>query len=182
MVGADLSGARVHALVATKAVLADLRAGTLDVSLDGDGSRILSGAEALSFFTAGAPEPPPPPTRRYFGKGDVLRNAALEFHAGSNVVVESHFDNCTIALGERTELVIGEPGLLTNCRVVGPGIILVHGRIFEGEGPSISGPIRLIVSARGAIAATIRQHASKTAFGIEPGARLRVRIQDPNSS
>ena len=39
--------------------------------------------------------------------------------------------------------------------------------------------IASVKAASGAVVATIQQHAEKTSFGIEPGARLRVRITNP---
>jgi len=181
LVGASFASAKLYAVTAANAVLAGVRLETIDASLAADGSRILSGADALAFLTGGAPEPVST-TRRYFGKGDVLRNASLEFHAGSVVVIESHFDNCAVTLGERTELVIGPPGVLTNCRVSGPGLITVHGQIFEGDAPGVVGPLRFVVSSEGRVVSTIEQHPQKTAFGIEPGARLRARITTPKAN
>ncbi len=72
--------------------------------------------------------------------------------------------------------------MLTNCRVSGPGLITVHGLVFEGDAPGIVGPLRFVVSAEGGVVSTIEQHAQKTAFSIEPGARLRARITNPKTN
>jgi len=117
-------------------------------------------------------------TQRYFGRGDTLRNASLEFSAGSKVFVESHFDNCTIAIGEGTLLTIGEPGVLTSCAVSGPGILFVDGQIFDGPRAGISGAARVVVSDKGSITGTVVQPPEKTIFAFQPGARLRLTITE----
>ena len=75
----------------------------------------------------------PGPGKRYFGKGDVLRNAHLEFDSGASVEIESLFEQCTIALGKGTELVVGKSGVLSGCQFRGPGLITVHGKFVERE-------------------------------------------------
>ena len=57
--------------------------------------------------------------RRYFGKGDVLRNASLEFDSGAFVEIESLFEQCSISLGKGTELVVGKGGVLSDCQIRG---------------------------------------------------------------
>jgi uncharacterized protein YjbI with pentapeptide repeats len=116
---------------------------------------------------------------RYFGKGDVLRDATLEFGEGSVIQVDSRFENCSIALGEGAELTIGEPGVLKNCSIIGRGNIIVHGRFFERASPGIVAPRSLLVSTHGAVVGSIEQTQESTAFAFEPGCRLRVKILQP---
>jgi hypothetical protein len=152
------------------------RAGTVRV----DGKDLASYYERLR---SGSPIAPPMPTaaseqsRRFFGQGDVLRNAALEFGAESVVEIQSRFDNCTITLVEGALLTVGEDGVLEGCRIAGPGEIVVHGRIAQGNGsPSISGPKRLIVGKTGSVEGSIEQHPDLTQFAFERGCAMRLNI------
>ena len=77
---------------------------------------------------------------RYFGQGDVLRNATLEFGEGIKVQIESRFEQCSIALGRGAELTVGKSGVLAQCRIEGAGDITLHGRFYERESPGIVGP------------------------------------------
>jgi uncharacterized protein YjbI with pentapeptide repeats len=175
LVGADLSQAKAWGAIWQGAVLQGLRVDSLDVGQGADGQRMLSGVDATTFLTGAAPEPAVA-TRRYFGRGDVLRNATLEFNAGSIVVIESRFENCSITLGDATELTIGQPGLLVGCRVRGPGVIVVQGGIYETDHPAVAGAAKIIVREGGVLSGTVEQHAQKTIFGLERGCRLRVSI------
>jgi uncharacterized protein YjbI with pentapeptide repeats len=148
----------------------------IDVSPDGDGNR-LDAERALAFLT-GKKERVDGATR-YFGKGDILRDATLEFGAGSVIHVDSRFENCSIALGDGAELTIGEPGILKNCAIVGRGNIVVHGRFFERASPGIVGPKSLVVSTGGAVVGSVEQTGESTSFAFEPGCRLRVKILKP---
>jgi len=150
------------------AVLADW----VDVSPDGDGSQRVSLAELPSAL-AGRPGAA---ATRYFGPGDVLRNAALEFGEKTSVEIESRFENCTVAIGEGTQLVIGGDGVLKDCQVTGAGEITVHGSFFEREKPGITGVKKLVVSAKGSIVSSVVQAVDGTVFGFEPGCRLRIKI------
>jgi uncharacterized protein YjbI with pentapeptide repeats len=114
--------------------------------------------------------------KRYFGKGDVLRNAHLEFNAGASVEIESLFEQCTIALGDATELVVGKSGVLSGCQVRGAGRITVHGKFVERESPGIAGATQLVVSAGGSITGAVEQPAELTRFAFEPGCILRMKI------
>src|SRR6202041_1740859 len=89
--------------------------------------------------------------KRYFGKGDVLRNAALEFDAGASVEIESLFEQCSIALGEGTELVVGKAGLLSGCQIRGAGKLTIHGKFIERESPGITGVNQLVVTSGGSL-------------------------------
>src|SRR4029079_27248 len=91
-----------------------------------------------------------PVARRYFGHGDVLRNATLDLDAGARVEIDSLFENCSINLGEGTELVVGSSGVLADCRIAGGGSITIHGQFFEKEAPGIVGPREVRGSREGA--------------------------------
>ena len=69
---------------------------------------------------------------------------------------------------------------MTACTVVGPGVVRVHGRVLEGDAPTFSGPLLIEVTKTGAVIATVEQPETKTAFAIEPGARLRMTITRPH--
>ncbi len=119
----------------------------------------------------------PSALKRYFGKGDVLRNAHLEFGAGAMVEIESLFEQCTIALGEGTELVVGKSGVLSGCQIRGAGKIAIHGKFVERESPGIAGVTQLVVSAGGSLVGAVEQPADLTRFAFEPGCMLRMKIQ-----
>ena len=116
-------------------------------------------------------------TTRYFGQGDVLRNATLEFGAGATVHIESRFEDCTIALGHGTELVVGKDGVLSGCQVSGAGNLTIHGQFLERDrGPGIIGPTQVVVSSNGCVVSAIRQPDELTRFAFEPGCKLRMKI------
>ena len=117
-----------------------------------------------------------PASRRYFGHGDVLKNATLEFEAGASVEIDSLFQNCAINLGEGTELVVGESGVLADCKISGGGSVTVHGHFFEQESPGIVGAREVVVSSKGSLVASVQQCAELTRFAFERGSRLRVKI------
>ena len=178
----EIEGARFDHAKLGNAAMSELRgmamvADWVDASPAGDGSRLLDGERALGLL-AGRKERVEGSTR-YFGKGDVLRDATLEFGDGSVIHVDSRFENCSISLGEGAELTIGEPGILKNCAIVGRGNIVVHGRFFERSSPGIVGPRSLVVSTRGAVVGSVEQSHEATAFAFEPGCRLRVKILKP---
>jgi hypothetical protein len=156
----------------------------LDLSPAGDGSGRVENGVIPSILTAGALAlaKPDETRRRYFGRGDVLRNATLQFDAGARVEIDSLFQNCTINLGEETELVIGPAGVLADCEIVGAGNVTVHGKFFERNSPGIVGPRILSVSARGAVVSAVAQNAALTRFAFEPGCQLRVKIVAPKQT
>jgi hypothetical protein len=117
-----------------------------------------------------------PRATRYFGAGDVLRFAALEFDSGASVEIESRFEQCSITLGEGTELIVGSEGVLAGCNIKGAGNITIHGQFFEGEAPGIQGPKRLIVTSGGVLVGSVMQAEDSTQFAFEPGSRLRMKI------
>ena len=181
---ACLTGAKIHRLRGTGAPVSGVLAEWVDVSRDGDGSeRAADGqiAGLLSGVTAPAREARKG-GHRYFGKGDVLKNANLEFERGASVEIDSLFQNCTITLGEGTELVLGKEGILADCKVIGAGRITIHGKFIEGDSPGIVGARELMVSSGGALVAAVLQGEAATRFGFEKGCRLRVRIARPQPS
>jgi uncharacterized protein YjbI with pentapeptide repeats len=180
---AELGGALMHRIKLDGAIFTGARAeGALaewiDLSVAGDGSLRKDGDHALRHLR-GEPDPVPAATTRYFGKGDVLRDATLEFGENSVIHIDSRFENCSITLREGAELTIGDDGLLKNCSVVGNGKIIVHGRFFERSSPGIVGARSLLVSSRGGLVAGIEQAPDSTVFAFEPGCRLRVKILRP---
>lgn len=177
LTGANLGQAHVAGASFTDARLASVVLDWVDVSAAGDDSQRLETARGLAFL-AGRDEGRPSASR-YFGKGDVLRDATLEFGQNSVIHIDSRFENCSIALGDGAELTIGEPGVLKNCEIVGNGKITVHGRFFERSSPGIVGARSIVVSARGALVGGIEQATEATVFAFEPGSRLRVKILRP---
>lgn len=149
----------------------------IDVSAAGDGSQRLDPERANAFL--GGRRESVAPKMRYFGKGDVLRDATLEFDEGSVIHIDSRFENCLIALGEGAELTIGKSGVLKACEIVGNGRITVHGRFFERASPGISGARSVTVSGSGVIVGGLEQAEGATLFAFEPGCRLRVKILKP---
>jgi hypothetical protein len=141
LAGVRLTGAKIAGLVGTGAPLPALTVEWVDASSGGDGGTRLSNGQigALLSGSAAASAPPGPGTHRYFGKGDVLKNASLQFDQGASVEIDSFFENCSIALGEGTELVLGKEGVLADCTISGGGRITIHGKFFERESPASSG-------------------------------------------
>jgi len=154
----------------------------VDASPEGNGASRISDGEIPALLTglarAGVARALPP-DRRYFGRGDILRNATLEFSPGAKVEIDSVFENCSIKLGVGTTLVVGETGVLADCQISGDGEIVVHGHFFERESPGIVGPRALVVTARGALVASLQQPATPTRFAFERGCRLRLKVVKP---
>lgn len=176
-----LTGAKAAGLIGTGAPLGVVDVTWLDLSPAGDGSGRVENGVIPSILSRGALAMPRTDEvrRRYFGHGDVLRNATLQFDAGARVEIDSLFQNCTINLGEETELVIGPAGVLADCEIVGAGNVTVHGKFFERAVPGIIGPRILAVSAKGAVVSSVAQNAAATRFAFEPGCQLRVKIVAP---
>jgi len=173
-----LTGAKVAGLISTEASFANIRADWLDTSVEGDGSRRVPADKVLSLFAKQGPIEPNEgvANRRYFGKGDVLRNASLEFDAGAFVEIESLFEQCSISLGKGTELVVGKGGVLSDCQITGGGSITINGHFFEKQSPGIVGAEQLVVSAGGALVGAVEQPPHSTRFSFEPGCKLRMKI------
>jgi hypothetical protein len=178
LAGSKLTGAKVAGLIGTGAPMADVMVTWLDTSVAGDGTGRITNGEIPALLTGlrQQAEATAPASRRYFGHGDVLRNATLEFEPGARVEIDSLFENCVINLGEGTQLVVGEAGVLADCKIAGDGLVTVHGHFFERESPGIVGAREVMVSASGALVASVKQHADLTRFAFERGSRLRVKI------
>lgn len=175
--GVRFEGAKLFGATFEGARVTTPRLEWIDVSAAGDGSQRLDPERAFAFL-GGRRESIAPKTR-YFGKGDVLRDATLEFDEGSIIHIDSRFENCLIALGEGAELTIGKSGVLKACEIVGNGRITVHGRFFERATPGISGARSVTVSGSGAMVGGLEQAEGATVFAFEPGCRLRVKILKP---
>ncbi len=169
MANADLTLANLEVASLVRANLrgARLRGAKLAGSdLTGaDAPGLAPGAEALD-----------PPHTRYLGEGDVLRNAQVEFGAGVCVEIESVLEQCTIALGEATDLVIGKSGVLRRCQLTGAGKVTIHGRFVERESPGIVGATHLRVGPAGSLVGSVVQPEQLTSFAFEPGCMLRLKI------
>jgi uncharacterized protein YjbI with pentapeptide repeats len=169
LTNADLSGANLEEASLQRARMRDTR--TQGANLK---NANLTGADAPGLTAregAGA-------IKRYFGKGDVLRNAHLEFDSGASVEIESLFEQCTITLGEGTELVVGKSGTLSGCQLRGAGKVTVHGKFIERESPGITGVNQLVVTAGGSLVGAVEQPPDLTRFSFEPGCFLRMKIQN----
>lgn len=118
------------------------------------------------------------PGKRFFGPGDVLRNASLEFGDKSQVEIESRFENCSISLGSGAVLKLGKQGVLQGCQIVGFGEIDIEGEFREqGKGPGIVGPKRMIVRKDGVVTGSVQQPPTMTEFAFETGCHLQLKIQ-----
>lgn len=149
----------------------------IDVGAEANGDQRLEGERAFAFL--GGKRESTAPKTRYFGQGDVLRDANLQFDAGSVIHIDSRFENCLITLGEGAELTIGKTGVLLACEIIGRGRIVVHGRFFERTTPGIAGARSVTVSGSGAVVGGLEQAPEATQFAFEPGCRLRVKILKP---
>jgi uncharacterized protein YjbI with pentapeptide repeats len=192
--GANLTGAKVHGLTSKGAQLDKIKADWVDNSPNADGSERVTGAEiqrvlageVLVKTAAAAVQVARSANHRFFGKGDVLRNATLSFDEGATIEIESLFEACTISLGRGTELLIGSEGILDGCQIKGAGNITVKGKFFEATqkkmgGPAIQGVHSLIVSATGSLVGAVQQPAELTRFAFEPGCKLRMKISKSNA-
>jgi len=181
LAGATLTGAKVAGLVGTGMPLGTIDVSWLDLSPAGDGTQRVENGVIPSVLTVGAVSlANDDARRRYFGRGDVLRNATLQFDGGARVEIDSLFQNCTINIGVDTELVIGPSGVLADCEIVGAGCITVHGKFFEKASPGIVGARKLMVSSRGAVVSTVAQSGEPTGFAFQSGCQLRVKIIPPS--
>ena len=180
---AKLTGAKVAGLVVLPGTVSVSQADWVDTSVAGDGSKRAQGDTLRQVFAKDEPVQPHAPTnRRYFGHGDVLRNASLQFDDGAIVEIESLFEQCTITLGKDTDLVIGKNGVLADCQITGAGNITVHGHFFERVSPGIVGAKQVMVTAGGSLVGAVEQPASPTRFAFEAGCNLRMKILQPKST
>jgi uncharacterized protein YjbI with pentapeptide repeats len=173
--GVTVNGARVGAVIGTGKAIERLRGDWVDTSTEGDGSRKASGSE-VTLILSGLAEQGPPAKKRYFGRGDVMRNAHLEFDSGAAVEVESTFEQCSISLGEGAELVVGKHGVLSGCQIKGAGRITINGKFVERESPGIAGCTQLVVTSGGSLVGAVEQPPEWTRFAFEPGCVLRMKI------
>ncbi len=182
--GAKLNGAKLTNADLTKANLeeADLRQAELTgADLKGANLTGVKSSNGLPGAQAAARPANGSANARYFGRGDVLKGATLRLEAGARVEVESLFEQCTIELGEGTELVVGSGGVLSDCTVVGHGSIHIAGKFYERKSPGIVGPTQLVVSTGGCLVAEVEQAQEATRFAFEPGSNLRVKIRNSRS-
>ncbi|MBL8152273.1 MAG: pentapeptide repeat-containing protein, partial [Blastocatellia bacterium] len=194
LTGAKMTGAKLHGLEAAPEHLREVVAEWVDFSKEGDASTKIPGNNIVDHYkqmkdgvvaaavpAAVAVTPPPQTTtdqnKRFFGKGDVLRNATLEFGQKSLVEIESKFENCSITLGEGAKLTIGPNGVLEGCQITGSGEIVVYGRFSEnGSSPGIIGPKVLIVGKTGSVSGAVLQPSELTQFAFERGCHLKLKI------
>ncbi len=183
--GATLTGAWLTGVDLDPEQLASVVAEWVNFSTSSTELKV-PGSELVAFITkvrsaAFAPAPLAPAAeqnKRFFGIGDVLRNASLEFGEGSVVEIESTFERCSIALREGARLVVGTHGVLRGCQISGAGEIVVHGIFEEADlTPGFVGPTRLIVGREGVVAGVVKQAAASTQFAFERGCILRLGIQ-----
>jgi uncharacterized protein YjbI with pentapeptide repeats len=182
--GANLTGAKVFGIIAKGVQLGGIKADWLDNSPNADGSVRVVANQITAVLSGQAPARPADDrsaNRRYFGRGDVLRNASLQFDEGATVEIESIFEQCTIALGRGTELIVGSDGVLTGCQITGAGNITINGKFFDKpdgkkNAPGIVGAHQLVVTSSGALVGVVQQAPELTRFAFEPGCQLRMRI------
>jgi uncharacterized protein YjbI with pentapeptide repeats len=152
----------------------------VDLSREADGSRWVNLARFLK-NPSGAEDAAEQRLRRYVGPGDILRNAELSFESGAEVQVDGLLEHCELNMAADASLIIGETGVLENCRVIG-GRVRVNGCFLERTRVGLDGPVELVVSKQGAVATTLQQPASETTFGFAAGCRLRLYIKNPKKA
>jgi len=180
--GAKLTGAKLFGITPTSDVPENLKVEWIDMSVEGDGSKRILAAQVIGVLTGKSAAPAAQRANvRYFGRGDVLRNASLQFDEGACVEIESLFEHCSIALGVGTELIVGTEGVLQGCQITGAGNITINGKFVERESPGIVGASQLIVSAGGSLVGAVQQPAEWTRFAFEPGCTLIVKIMQSKS-
>ena len=180
---AIFTGTKVFGIEAASDQLTEVLADWVDFSAEGNGQVEIKGADLVECYnrvrkglaatsTALSDQP-----KRFFGQGDVLRNATLEFVEKSQIEIESSLEKCTITLGTGTILTIGPKGVLTGCQIIGGGEIVVHGQFYEnGVSPGMRDPSRLIVGRTGVVSGVVQQPLSLTQFSFEHGCSLDLKI------
>jgi uncharacterized protein YjbI with pentapeptide repeats len=181
LAGANLTGAKIAGLIGTGAPLGSVEVLWLDLSPSGDGSQRVENGVIPTLLSGGALAVPTfnEARNRYFGRGDVLRDADLRFDEGARVEIDSLFQNCTINIGDRTELIVGPSGVLADCQIVGGGTVTINGKFFERESPGIVGLRQLSVTSQGVVMSSVAHSAERTQFAFESGCQLRVKIVGP---
>jgi hypothetical protein len=175
--GLVLTGAKIHGLDTGDVFPDTIVAEWADAGANADGTRLFD-VRQIRGMLAGPDDSPASRQRRFFGQGDVLRNAELDFREGATVHIESEFDNCRIQLSSDAELVLGEKGAMNDCTING-GRLTIHGRFTEGAKPGLVEPRRVVISSTGVVSTSIRQPESPTEFAFERGCRLRLDIKQP---
>jgi uncharacterized protein YjbI with pentapeptide repeats len=181
--GATLTGAKLFGIEVASDELGGVLADWVDFSVEGndrlrvagtelvDYLRLKAGLNAISTLNSVR-------SKRFFGQGDVLRGATLEFSEDCQVEIESYLENCTIHLGHGSTLTVGSNGVLEGCQIVGSGDIVIAGVFIEdGVSPGIVGPRRLHVGQTGTVVAAVQQASTRTEFGFERGCSLSLRIR-----
>jgi uncharacterized protein YjbI with pentapeptide repeats len=183
LTGAILTAAKLFGIEVVPNRLADVVAEWADFSAEGNGHVEVSGADLAEYYQrmtdgfngiSGTLLNQP---KRFFGKGDVLRHATLEFSEKSEVEIQSYLEKCTIALAAGTKLTVGSNAVLMGCQIIGCGEIVVHGAFYEnGFFPGMVGPSRLVVGKTGTLMTAVEQPPTLTEFGFEHGCQLSLKI------
>jgi uncharacterized protein YjbI with pentapeptide repeats len=184
LTGANLTGAKIAGLIGTGTPLGGVNVAWLDLSPSGDGSQRVENGVIPSLLSGGAlavPTQKESARNRYFGRGDVLRDAVLQFDDGARVEIDSLFQNCTINIGAGTEVVIGPAGVLADCQILGPGTVTINGKFFESQSPGMVGLKQLSVTSQGVVMSAVAHNTERTHFAFESGCQLRVKIVKPVS-
>ncbi|MCI0624184.1 MAG: pentapeptide repeat-containing protein [Acidobacteria bacterium] len=180
---ATLTAAKLFGIEVLPDELGGVLADWVDFSVEGNQVRV-AGSELVDYYlrlkaglnaisTSNSAR-----SKRYFGQGDVLRGATLEFSEDCQIEIESYLENCTIRLGHGSILIVGSNGVLEGCQIVGSGDIVIAGKFLErGACPGIVGPRRLHVWQTGTVVAAIQQASTLTEFGFEHGCSLSLRIR-----
>jgi uncharacterized protein YjbI with pentapeptide repeats len=184
LAGMLLTGSKLYGLEATPEQLSEVLADWVDFSADGNGLTKVNGAGLADSYRrlrdglSGMPATVAWGARRYFGQGDILRNATLEFDKEAEIEIESYFENCSILLGPGARLTIGPAGVLAGCQIVGEGEIVILGKFYEKDHrPGIIGPLRLFVAETGTAVTMVQQPMTLTQFGFEHGCALSLTIR-----
>lgn len=173
-----MTGALIFEMDVESEALGGVFAEWVDGSTKGDGTERVNGTDLIAFFerklvpATAAIEP----GVRFFGRGDVLRNADLEFDTGSIVEIESTFRQCKIKLGDNAQLTVGQYGLLENCHIEGMGIISIDGMIKNSKKITIDFPKIFKVGSKGRVFSSVLQSRDYTQFAFEPGCTLKMKI------
>ncbi len=181
---AMLTGAKLFGIEVASEELGGVFADWVDFSVEGNDRLKIAGTELVDYylrFKAGLKAistSNSARSKRFFGQGDVLRGATLEFSEDCQVEIESYLENCTIRLGHASTLIVGSRGVLEGCQIVGSGDIVIAGEFIEGSvSPGIVGPRHLHVGQTGTLIAAVQQASTLTEFSFEHGCSLNLRIR-----
>jgi len=185
---ATLTGAKLFGIEVASDELGSVSADWVDFSVEGNDRLRVAGTELVDYYlrlkaglSAGAALNSVR-SKRFFGQGDVLRGATLEFSEDCQVEIESYLENCTIHLGHGSTLTVGSKGVLEGCQIVGSGDIMIAGEFIErGVSPGIVGARRLHVAQTGTVIAAVQQASTLTKFGFEHGCSLSLRIREASN-